>query len=614
LQRRAPVSQRVREFRSVWLCCSHCISGFRENVLERAAGDDDAGLFHGHRVKNRVAGSLFKSANVAAICMTTGYLEHMAGVVEPVAVPNVAKTSVVDVAPRSLSAAGLRELAAVIALVTLADLTIYRGAGFGGLAVLFALSPALILLGGRRSAGGVSRWIVSAMLVLLAARLIWLGSVLGVLCGVVLLVAFTLALGGQALFLPNLAAGFVQLLAAGAIRSAAVATFLRTASPRLPRVVWVNFMLPLGAVVLFSWLFVQANPDLAKSISEAIRHAGDRLVYWLEHWSERLPEVIFWGISGYVAVGLVRPLLVDWFPASRRSVVDSIEPPAPQPAPLYAAVRNTLIAVIALFAVYLVFEFRTLWFREFPVGFYYAGYAHEGAAWLTAALAVATVTLSLIFSGRVMHDPRLSRLRWLAWIWSGLNLVLAFTVYHRLFIYIDFNGMTRMRTIGIFGISTVVAGFLLVIWKFTANRDFAWLIQRQLWALAIAIYAFSLTPVDSIVHAYNVRQILRGDLAPSVQITEHPINSEGYLLLGPLVDCDDAIIRDGIRALLAQEHEAVKNRQEERKQLGWTTFQAADARLLKKLDRDSHRWQDFRDDSRRDATINRFRKYAYQWY
>jgi hypothetical protein len=345
-----------------------------------------------------------------------------------------------------------------------------------------------------------------------------------------------------------------------------------------------------------------------------MRRASNQFADWLLHWSERLPEVIFWGISAYVAVGLVRPLLDEWFPRGHHSAVNSFEPPELQPAPLYAAVRNTLIAVIALFAAYLVFEFRTLWFRDFPDGFYYAGYAHEGAAWLTAALAVATATLSLVFSGRILHDPRLSRLRWLAWIWSGLNLVLAFTVYRRLFIYIDFNGMTRMRTIGIFGISTVVAGFLLVIWKIAGNRDFTWLIQRQLWALAIAIYVFALTPVDSIVHAYNVRQILGGDLAPSVQITEHPLNPEGYLQLGPLVNCKDAIIRDGIRALLAEEHEAVKRRQAERKQLGWTTYQAADAHLLKKLDRDSHRWQDFRTESRREAAIHRFRKYAYQWY
>ncbi len=46
--------------------------------------------------------------------------------------------------------------------------------------------------------------------------------------------------------------------------------------------------------------------------------------------------------------------------------------------------------VILIYAVYLAFEFHTLWFRVFPKGFYYSGYAHEGAAWLTIGLVLAT--------------------------------------------------------------------------------------------------------------------------------------------------------------------------------------------------------------------------------
>ncbi len=41
--------------------------------------------------------------------------------------------------------------------------------------------------------------------------------------------------------------------------------------------------------------------------------------------------------------------------------------------------RNTLWMVIVLFAVYLVYEVSSMWFRSFPKGFYYAGYAHQGA-------------------------------------------------------------------------------------------------------------------------------------------------------------------------------------------------------------------------------------------
>ncbi len=70
------------------------------------------------------------------------------------------------------------------------------------------------------------------------------------------------------------------------------------------------------------------------------------------------------------------------------------------PRPLFLVLRNTLAVVILVYAVYLSFEFHTLWFRAFPKGFYFSGYKHEGAAWLTIGLALATSILSLIFRGR----------------------------------------------------------------------------------------------------------------------------------------------------------------------------------------------------------------------
>jgi hypothetical protein len=317
----------------------------------------------------------------------------------------------------------------------------------------------------------------------------------------------------------------------------------------------------------------------------------------------------------WIAAGLLRPVL-------GRPVLESVfavaapteKPTPPAESPLYGALRNTLVAVTVLFAGYLVFEFKTLWFREFPQGFYYAGYAHEGATWLTVALALATLVLSLIFRGEVLRDPRLRRLKGLAWLWSLENLLLAVAVYHRMHIYIDFNGMTRMRTIGLFGITAVLVGFCLVLWKIIQNRDFAWLVRRQMWTLAIAVYLFALTPVDALVHAYNVQRILKGDLAPSVQISVHPISSEGVLVLQPLVNCDDAIIRDGVRAMLAEREIQAERTAQERERLGWTTMQLADRQLLEQLSARRGNWSGYRDEAKRSAALERFRKYAYQWY
>lgn len=434
----------------------------------------------------------------------------------------------------------LREVTAVALWVALADLTIYRGNGYSGLALFLCVAPLLLLVGNPRPRLGASFWIVGGMTLLLAGRMVWLGSPLATAVGGVLVVGVSLAVLGRSPCVLDMGLQSMQTLVAGGVGLVHYAQSALRISPRIPRLPWLNYILPAAALLLFGGLFILANPNLVESFTNLV----DTIFQWLwarlerlwEHWL----EAFFWLASAWCAVGLLRPLwkrsvLTSWLalaPALTSEAEGSVQ------APMYAAIRNTLLAVIGLFAVYLVFEFRTLWFREFPEGFYYAGYAHKGAAWLTAALALATGLLSIIFRGRVLRDPRLAGLRGLAWIWSALNLVLAITVYNRLFIYIDFNGMTRMRVVGLLGTSAVVVGFALVLWKIVNTRDFVWLLRRQLWTVAIAFYLYALLPVDMLVHRYNVRQILAGRVAPAVQISVHPNSTEGVLVLHPLVDCE----------------------------------------------------------------------------
>src|SRR5262249_42461553 len=150
-------------------------------------------------------------------------------------------------------------------------------------------------------------------------------------------------------------------------------------------------------------------------------------------------------------------------------------------------------------------------------------------------------------------------------------------------IYINFNGMTRMRVVGLLGISAVVVGFVLVVWKIAHDRSFIWLINRQLWTLATAVFLYAVLPVDWLVHTYNVRRILAGDLAPSVQISVHPIDSGGILALHSLTKCEDAAIREGIKALLAERAARAEAVEVQRSTENWTSFQLADRMLLDQL-------------------------------
>lgn len=529
-------------------------------------------------------------------------LERPAGAIEPEKAPS--------------QRVKLREIMAVVGLVVLADLTIYRGYGFAGMGALCGFAPILLLLGAPERRGGRDLADIAAMLLVLAVALAWNGTSGQVAIGAALVVAFAMILAGMRPYVIDLLLfTFFTVTTGGAGLTKYLRSIERPAG-LIPRSTWLKVVLPLAAVLGFGTLFICANPDEAKMIGQWLARAWDSVWQLINEFSPTAPEYLLWVAAAWIAGGLLRPLVRNSVFAAEETTAVASEVPAGVPAEalLYPALRNTLVAVIVLFAAYLGFEYKTLWGRVFPKGFYYAGYAHEGAAWLTAALALATGVLSAIFRGAVLRDARLPRLRKLAWIWSAQNLLLAVAVYHRMYIYIGFNGMTRMRTVGLLGMTAVVVGFLLVIWKILRGRGFAWLINRQMWTLAAAIYLYAVIPVDLLVHTHNVRRVLAGDLAPSVQISVHPIDSGGILVLRPLVNCQDENIREGIRAMLAERALRVEETERQRTSQNWTSFQLADRLLLNRLEAHRADWVAYTDAAGREAALARFRKYAYQWY
>lgn len=514
-----------------------------------------------------------------------------------------------------------RELLAVSLAIAVSDLTIYRGEGYAGLALLFVAAPLILLVGSPRVRPTASFFVLAGMLTVLALRLVWLGSPLGVVCGFALVLACSVTLDGRLPHVAEVLLDFVQSLLSGFVGLFVYGAAARKSQPQISSRFMLGVVLPSLALVSFGTLFILANPDLANTVRSGIDWFFRALDRQFMRFAENLGELLFWILTACLTIGLLRPIGRKVLHSYQAAMAEHESNPAaakytatPHHADLYWPWFNTLLSVIVLFAVYLVFEVATLWFREFPPGFYYSGYAHEGAAWLTVALGLSTVVLSLVFRGQVLDDYRIPRLRRLAWIWSAENLLLTLTVYHRMSIYIDFNGMTRMRVVGLYGISTVVVGFLLVLCKIAHSQSFTWLVRGQLGALALAIYLFALTPVDAFVHRYNVGQILSGHLAPAVQITEHPVNAEGMLLLTPLVESKDPIIREGIRAMLAERALESDNSRHLADVIHWSAWQGCDVALRQDLERIKSKWEPYRDCDLRQQAIDQFKVYAYQWY
>jgi hypothetical protein len=510
----------------------------------------------------------------------------------------------------------LRELVGLFAIVVLADVAVFRGTGYAGVALFLVTAPLLLLFASPAPAITASLFGIGCLIGLTATRLIWQGSVWSGIAALVLLIAFAMQLARRTPFVLELLEFALQAWIDGVEAISMYEKALRQQLRNYPLLFSLQWILPLAAVLIFGGIFVAANPDLVRLAQDFLSRSLTQITSWLESFVTSPLEVLFWVQIAWFFAGILRPIDRRRRLANADATTETVAATLPAAemteAIHFVAFRNTLVAVSLLFAVYLVFEFQTLWFRKFPPGFHYSGYAHQGAAWLTVALALATAVLSIIFRGPILNDPRLAKLRIWAWIWSALNLVLAVAVYHRLGIYIEFNGMTRMRTVALLGTTSVLVGFLLVLWKIARNRTFLWLLQRHLLTVAMAAYLYVIMPVDWLVYSYNVRQILAGNLAPVVQITEHELSPEGILTLPPLLDASDPVIREGIQSLL--EEQALNESASPNHRAGWTSYQRVHTLLARRLELLSPVEPDFASYQKRQAAWQRLRIYAYQWY
>jgi len=141
---------------------------------------------------------------------------------------------------------------------------------------------------------------------------------------------------------------------AGAVGVSQYVRAIKAHKPRLPQHFWLNVLLPIAAVVLFGALFIRANPDVVKLVGERWNRSVEWLIQRMEEIGEHWGEFLFCVGAAYLAIGLLRPVLGQTF--TRRGPGQApMDATATRASPFYYALRNTLIALIALFALYLVF-------------------------------------------------------------------------------------------------------------------------------------------------------------------------------------------------------------------------------------------------------------------
>jgi hypothetical protein len=516
-----------------------------------------------------------------------------------------------------------REPTAVFAAVILVDTTIYHGAGFAGLALLVCVLPLLFFFGVTKPMLNWQTLLFGGLALLVAMKLIWCGSPMAFLLGLGIVFLFAALQTGVPLYLGKLRPYATNWVVASPLNLLNYYQCLRqriSVGQAFALAKIAAVFVPLALLFVFGLIFVYANPDLWKIID----------IYWIafanwwgkfSDWIPTPARMILWVTTLLMMLGALRPRNLLWYSEPKDSSISESpqEVIEQEKTLLFYAYLNSFVSLIILFGVYLLFEFAKNWTRDFPAGFDYSQHMHQGAAFLTLALALSTVVLCVVFQGKTLLDPRIKTLRQWAMVWIALNFLLALAVYHRLYIYIDLNGLSRLRIYGILGSTAVVMGIIMVMRMVLLSKGLHWLLYRYTWSVLAIIFIAYIFPFDGYISHYNVSRVMKGDILPAIFLfPSHFFPSQGdqsehYLASFPLLESEDEIIREGARAIFA-EYYLLLEYNHWNWGYQWTAFQGSQSILKSRLEARKEELQVYLNDSSKGKeAIRNFRQHTKRW-
>jgi hypothetical protein len=486
----------------------------------------------------------------------------------------------------------LRQTLALLALVGVADICLYDTFGGLGVACLFAITTGVLTLLAPDRCMRPHRAALAAI-GLSCAMAIWNHSWLVSFVGWTAIVGYAIKLHNPTWRVTELLVAFSALLGAAPARLFVHLTGLRhhilpkaTEERRAKRRARLEVVLiPLSVCLLFVIIFLAANPVLSRGAENlASRLFG---LFGDAGGNFSILRVLFWAlwlvVFSILLVPVVRTTLIDRLTKAPENLCASqvtAESDADERADRgYAAALWTLLSVNVLFFAYNLMDGLYLYGKAvLPAGMTWTEYTHQGCAWLTAGLALSTIVIGVIFRGPLVFHPKASRLRSLAYVWAGLNGVLAVGALRRLQLYIDFSGLTYLRLVGIMGTLLVVAGLLIMVNKVRLRKTFLWLLRGYLVAIWSATLILALLPADYLCARYNVPRVLAGKRHVLRPITHHQQSPEALPALLPLLSYQSKspesqrVVRQGVAALLADHLVALRRRPR-----NWSEWQASAA-------------------------------------
>lgn len=262
-----------------------------------------------------------------------------------------------------------------------------------------------------------------------------------------------------------------------------------------------RWKIPLLVSGLFLFLFIQANPLLAKWAGDLFRAMTDPLAHL--DWPP-LPRIILWvGILFYGwALIRYRPQRLP-VPTGHDRTPSKVA----EVATVDTVVRS-LVLLNALFALMNLLDLRYLWYgAALPDGMTYAEYAQRGAYPLVISALLAAFFVLIAF--RPSGAAERSRIAvCLVGLWVAQNILLTLAAGWRLGVYIDVYSLTRLRTAAAIWMALVASGLLWISLRILTHKSNAWLIKRNAITLGSVLYVCAFINFDGYIARYNTERCL----------------------------------------------------------------------------------------------------------
>ncbi|MBF0198485.1 MAG: DUF4173 domain-containing protein [Planctomycetes bacterium] len=518
---------------------------------------------------------------------------------------------------------GWRTLSALL-MVIFMDICLYNSMGGFGLALLTSLCLLLLLINHNfrlRKDCLFSLVVLTALI----SRSVWqFHWALIPLC-LISLFSFQLSLQGEAFRVPERLCSFfitlTQRLLTLLSYPFALSNYLMP-SPSLRKKLtspsaWQTLLIPFGIGAIFIWIFCQANPIVA----QIIENLGDDLDHHYNDIEIYLPDsnrLITWAFFCWLSLIILLPTATICGRLNRlfgpsEELEEELSPSKTNEQNARNAM-GVLITLNLIFFLYNLVDIYYLWAKgELPSGIPLVTYAHEGVFWLATALVMTTVVLCTIFAKELNFHPQTPWLKRLAGIWAFQNAILALSAFQRLHLYIDYNGLTLMRIVGITGISIVVIALVLVIMKVFKRHSSLWLLRRQSAVVVLALYLLMLSPLDFWVALFNTHRILSGNERSAVQLLAQSYSTEAVPALIPLLQSQNRIIKEGAGVLLYRKQKELLAQKEENES-HWLNGELSGTKALKALEGVAGQLEQYAETSKQEKILNRTRRFTRKHY